>query len=69
MHDLERVALRDGDVGERRTRHDLQIALDRDPRRIEPDLGDQRGDRRPRRHAPRFAIDSDLEGVGLAHIV
>ena len=36
MHDLKIVAILDTDLAERRSRHDLQVTLDRDPQRIEP---------------------------------
>ena len=69
MHNFKRVAILDSDRGQSRSRHDLQIALDRDARRIEPDLGNQSGDGRARGHAPLLAIDSDYESGGVSHIV
>ena len=69
MHDFECVAILDRDRGQGRSRHDLQIALDRDSRGIKPDLGNQGSDGRSRGDAALLAIDSDYEGGGMGHIV
>ena len=68
MHDLIGVAVRYRDIRQGRARHDLQVALDRHPRRVEPDLCDQAGNGRSRDHSPGLAIDLDVEGVGIGHI-
>ena len=41
MDDLISVAVLDHHLAKGRARDDLQVALDRDPQRIQPDLGDQ----------------------------
>src|SRR5262245_57700519 len=59
VDDLIGVAVLDEHLAKGRARDDLQIALDRDPVRIEPDLGDQLGQRRPAGNAAMFAVDDD----------
>ena len=69
MHNFKRVAILDSDRGQGRSRHDLQIALDRDPRRIKPYLGNESSNGRSCGHAPLLAINSDYESGGVSHIV
>ena len=66
MHDLQPVAIVHGDIAERRTRHDLQIALDRHLGGVEPERADERSNALARGNAARLAIDmnADLGGFG-----
>ena len=52
MHDLEIVAILDRHIGKRRSRHDLQVALDRDAMGIEPELAEQIGNADAGDHPP-----------------
>src|SRR5688572_24631408 len=59
VDDLIGVAILDDDLAEGRARDDLQVALDRDPLRIQPDLGDQLRQRSAWRHPAVLAVDCD----------
>jgi hypothetical protein len=67
MHDLQLVAILDQHGIQRRARHDLQIALDRDLRRIEAKLPRQARKRQPRRHPAMLAVDADRKSAVCAH--
>ena len=68
MHDLVIVAVLDQHLGQGRARHDLEIALHRDPRGIEPKLADQRRNGGAGGHAAMLAVDLDAVGFGFAHL-
>src|SRR5690606_32823126 len=57
--DLEAVAGRERLGVVPAARHDLAVALDRDPSAREPEFGEQRGDGAGRRQGPRIAVDDD----------
>ena len=58
MNDLQRIALGKRHVGERRARHDVAIAFDRDLLHVEPERGDEIGDAAAP-HLPLFAVEDD----------
>src|SRR6187549_3196057 len=65
--DLELVAIFHPDLAERRARHDLEVALDRDLGRLEPQFERQFGERQSGAHAPMLAIDPDRKRAFLIH--
>ena len=67
MHDLVSVAVLDAHLAERRARHDRQVPLDRDPRRIEPELAQHAGDADPARDSALLAIHPDFKALVDAH--
>jgi len=58
MNDFQRIALGKRDVGERRARYDLAIALDRDLLDVEAQRRDQIGNAACA-HLPRIAVEND----------
>src|SRR3546814_4630721 len=58
MNDLERIALGERHVGERRARHDVAVALDRNLLDVEAERRDEIGDA-AFAHLPGFAVEDD----------
>src|SRR6185436_3049138 len=54
MDDLERIALGHRDVAQGTAGHDLQIALNGDLSRVEPELAEHRRDAETAGHSPRL---------------
>src|SRR5688572_10866859 len=65
--DLIFVAILHLDLAQGRARHDLEIALDRDLGRVEPELQRQLGNAEAGRDAAMLAVDADREGAVLDH--
>jgi len=58
MDDFQGIALGERDIRERRARHDLPIALDRDLLHIESQRGDEIGNAAAA-YLPLFAVEDD----------
>ena len=68
VHDLQVVAILDLHIRQRRARHDLHVALDRDLLRYEPQFGREFGEAQPSSDALVLAVDGDRDGaVGMGH--
>ena len=68
MDDLELVAILDQHLGQRRARHHLEIALDRDLAGLEPEhLACELRQRDAGGDAAMLAIDHDAEGAVCLH--
>ncbi len=67
MDDLQFVAVLDDHLAERRSGHDLQIALDRDLFRREAQLIGELRQRQPFANAAMLAVDEDLDRPVDAH--
>jgi len=71
MDDFERVAVAHLDIVQCRTRHHLQIMLDRHLERIDPDLAKHSRDAAPGGDLPRLAVHLDRDPVllgGISHL-
>jgi hypothetical protein len=67
MHDLIIVAVLDADLAQRPSRNDLQIALDRYPQRVEPELVQHLGYADSAHHPAVLAVDSDTQATIETH--
>jgi hypothetical protein len=67
MDDLEIIAVLDANLSQGRSRDDLQVALDRDAKRVKAELVDQLGDGRFARHPAMLAVDPNREAAVDTH--
>src|SRR6185369_9547324 len=67
MHDLERIAVSDGDLAQSCARDDLEIALTRALLRVETQLTEHRGDAESAGHSPPLTVNLNNQSWVVAH--
>ena len=67
MDDLEIVAILDADLRQGRARNHLEVALDRDPQRVEAELAYHLGDAHPAGDSAMLAVDAHREASIQTH--
>ena len=67
MDDLIVVAILDADFTERAARNDFEIALDRDPQRVEPEFDQHLGDSDSALHSAMLAVHANSKTAIESH--